>query len=235
VAGACEIKVDRGFLNFRNYISALARGELQRSQEKACEQLAEDLKKEIKKRYASHSMAHTTGTQETYAQGKAKGAWPSRRTWSGTSLNRSQGLGKHVVVTPIRGGKRGYRVQINPRVTYASAGQGDPADKSGPVDRPVRIRRVAEQMERPKPQILKVSPRMGAYLAALRAGKAGKRKTDRRIQDNTAISGLIVHMPKARKVWEPTHEGVKKHIPRFQRVLGGLLDKLAVKFGGRKL
>jgi hypothetical protein len=210
-----ELKLSANYIKkLRKYLRQLSNGGLARAHMAATKTFAEHVAQAVRRGYQQASYPLTPGTKQAYAHGKDAGFSLPRNIWGGMSLRRSGELARSVVVTKKR---QGYTVEIDPKRVYRN---GDPTD----AKRGLRLRRIAAQMETPKPITIRVTPAMIRYLKLIdpstRKGTGGAKRT---YTDNARTGKTIVIHQTAKPVWEPTYRKLRTILPKYTQQMNRYL------------
>jgi hypothetical protein len=190
----------------------------------AVELLADRVVELVKNTYRQFTgVSRMLSTVETYRQGKKAGKTGSRFIWAA----RSQPFGRtgHMIdsVKKLRTGAgtgSGYLVTIDPKATYA--GHGDVPD----ITRKTSVAMVANQMEEPIPEVIKVTARSIGYLKALQRGTAGppRGRSTPRVSDPDKVLFTMAIWPRARPVWAKAYAQLYKLRDEFANDMIRILE-----------
>lgn len=204
-AAGFTIELSKAFYEFERYVNGLRRGGIERISRAAAYDCARKAAKMVKEGYATAAYARAPGTLAKYHFGGG-----GSRTWRGASpLKRSGTMMRSVVVRRDKGGKRGYTVQIHPTKLYTAA---DSKDSGKPVAQ------IANQMERPKPIVVRITPRMLRYLFWL-GRKAGWNMAS--TGQGRRVGNYMVYNPTAKPVWAL----VKKNLTQLRGPLAKSIQR----------
>jgi len=209
-ASSFEIKIGPGLKEFEIYIERLVKGGLRKITKAAAYDCAMAARRMVKLGYQTASYERRPGTLAQYAFGGGG----SKRWMATEPLQRSRTLMNSVVVRRVRSiSEPAYTVQIHPTKTYT---RGDPKDTGK------KVAAIAEQMENPKPIIVKVTTRMLRYLHWLNR-KAGAKEGHSSFsggkgnQGAMRVGSLMIYYPSAKPVWKQVKREIGKIRPSLAK------------------
>lgn len=196
---------------FRRYIMGLTDGgKLSVINALAMKGAADKAADLIRKGYDASAFPHREGTQQAYRYGKKRDLKPSKRKYpNALSLRRSMTLRRSIVVRVRRQGRTkmgGYNVQIHPDKVYG--GLGDKADKRG-----LKVETIGYEMENPRPQVIRMTQAMAAYLASMR-----DRDGEPRGATKVPVGSTFVIRRSSRKVWAPVFKRIRTVLPTYNKI-----------------